>query len=218
MEYGEATVELEPGPREERLTELAPRRIYDAAARGWYGGDMHEHLNCAGDLVGGPADADVAFGPVDSLDVLTHASIPSTAAVYRRLIGARDRLAVTAGTDAVYRRLIGAGDRLAVTAGTDAMISFARSGNQSNPPGWARVYAQVEGALTARSFAAAVRAGRTFATTGPWLELSVAGHGPGHVLQAREGQRVRVTATAVGPEVAAVRIRTAECATSTPAR
>ncbi|MEW1844760.1 CehA/McbA family metallohydrolase [Nonomuraea angiospora] len=324
MEYGEATVELEPRPGEERLVELAPRRIYDAAARGWYGGDMHVHLNWAGDLVGVPADAaaaqhgedlhvlnllagnvsgrrvydrealehwtdvdlpwsdathvarmgveyrndllghvyafapraapgryhtgfagdadwppnadglrelrglgalvgyshpfrtpiadgdppkgivspvwrncaarelvaDVALGLVDSLDVLTHASIPSTAAVYRRLIGA--------------------GNRLAVTAGTDAMISFTRSDNQSNPPGWARVYAQVEGALTARSFAAAVRAGRTFATTGPWLELSVAGHGPGHVLQAREGQRVRVTATAVGPEVAAVRIRTAE--------
>jgi hypothetical protein len=134
--------------------------------------------------------ADAALGLVDSVDVITHASIPSTAAVYRRLIGA--------------------GNRLAVTAGTDAMISFTRSDNQSNPPGWARVYAQVEDELTARSFAAAVRAGRTFATTGPWLELSVAGHGPGHVIRAREGQTVRVTATAVGPEAAAVRIRTAE--------
>ncbi|MEU6778663.1 CehA/McbA family metallohydrolase [Nonomuraea angiospora] len=325
MEYGEARLELEPQPGEERLVELAPPRVYDAAARGWYGGDMHVHLNWAGDLVGAPADAaaaaqhgedlhvlnllagnvsgrrvydrealehwtdvdlpwsdathvarmgveyrndllghiyafapraapgryhtgfagdadwppnadglrelrglgalvgyshpfrtpiadgdppqgivspmwsncsarelvaDAALGLVDSLDVLTHASIPSTAAVYRRLIGA--------------------GNRLAVTAGTDSMISFTRSDNQSNPPGWARVYARVEGKLTARSFAAAVRAGRTFATTGPWLELSVAGHGPGHVIQAREGQVVRVTATAVGPEVAAVRIRTAE--------
>ncbi|NUP68084.1 MAG: CehA/McbA family metallohydrolase [Nonomuraea sp.] len=324
MEYAESAMELTPDPGEERVVDLAPERLYDAAARGWYGGDMHVHLNWAGDLVGLPADAaaaqhgedlhvlnllagnvsgrrvydreafdhwhgedlpwsdathlarmgveyrndllghvyafapahapgrfhtgfdgdadwppnaeglrelralgavvgyshpfatpigenappkgvvspvprncaarelvaDAALGLVDSLDVLTHASIPSTAAVYRRLIGA--------------------GNRLAVTAGTDSMISFTRSDNQSNPPGWARVYARVEGDLTARAFADAVRAGRTFATTGPWLELSVDGHGPGHVIDARPGGHVHVTATAIGPEVAAVRIRTAE--------
>ncbi|NRQ33430.1 CehA/McbA family metallohydrolase [Nonomuraea sp. NN258] len=323
MEYAPATVGLTPRRGEELLVELAPRRVHDAAARGWYGGDMHVHLNWAGDLVGVPADAaaaqhgedlhvlnlvagnvsgprvydrealdhwmgtdlpwsdgthvarmgveyrndllghayafaprgapgrfhtgfagdadwppnaeglrelrelgaivgyshpfhtalgeadppkaivwpqprncaareivaDAALGLVDSLDVLNHSSIP--------------------GTAAVYRRLIGAGNRLAVTAGTDSMISFTRSDNQSNPPGWARVYARVEGGLTAESFAAAVRAGRTFATTGPWLELDVAGHGPGDVLDVREGTRLRVTATATGPEVAAVRLRTA---------
>ncbi|SEH00086.1 hypothetical protein SAMN05444920_11565 [Nonomuraea solani] len=324
MEYDEARLELTPEPGAEHRIELTPERIYDAARRGWYGADMHVHLNWAGDLVGVPADAaaaqhgedlhvlnllagnvsgrrvydrealehwtgqdlpwsdgthlarmgveyrndllghiyafaprsapgryhtgfdgdadwppnadglrelrglgalvgyshpfrtpigdgdppkgivspaprncaarelvaDAALGLVDSLDVLTHASIPSTAAVYRRLIGA--------------------GNRLAVTAGTDAMISFTRSDNQSNPPGWARVYAQIDGELTARSFAAAVRAGRTFATTGPWLEMTVNGHGPGHVHLAREGERISVTASAIGPEVAAVRIRTAE--------
>ncbi|MGP3960394.1 CehA/McbA family metallohydrolase [Nonomuraea sp. 3N208] len=324
MEYGEASLDLTPDPGLEHLIRLTPERIYDAPARGWYGADMHVHLNWAGDHVGMPADAaaaqhgedlhvlnllagnvsgrrvydrealeywtcedlpwsdathiarmgveyrndllghiyafapraaprrfhtgfdgdsdwppnadglrelrglgalvgyshpfrtpiadgtppkgvvspvprncaarelvaDAALGLVDSLDVLTHASIPSTAAVYRRLIGA--------------------GNRLAVTAGTDAMISFTRSHNQSNPPGWARVYAQVDGELTARSFAAAVRAGRTFATTGPWLELTVDGHGPGHVIRARAGDRVTVTAAAIGPEVAAVRIRTAD--------
>ncbi|WP_240972293.1 CehA/McbA family metallohydrolase [Nonomuraea composti] len=324
MEHGEATTRLVPRPAGEERVELTPARLYDAAARGWYGGDLHVHLNWAGDLVAVPADAaaaqhgedlhvlnllagnvsgrrvydrealehwvdrdlpwsdgthlarmgveyrndllghiyafaprsapgryhtgfdgdadwppnadglrelrglgalvgyshpfrapitdadppkgivspvprncaarelvaDAALGLVDSLDVLTHASIPSTASVYRRLLGA--------------------GNRLAVTAGTDAMISFTRSDTQSNPPGWARVYARVEGELTARSFAAAVRAGRTFATTGPWLELTVDGHGPGHVLHAEPGERVSVTATALGPEVAAVRIRTAD--------
>ncbi|MEU5861308.1 CehA/McbA family metallohydrolase [Nonomuraea sp. NPDC047529] len=324
MEYAESALEITPDPGGERVVRLSPKRLYDAAARGWYGGDLHVHLNWAGDLVGLPADAaaaqhgedlhvlnllagnvsgprvydrealdhwagkdlpwsdathlarmgveyrndllghvyafaperapgrfhtgfagdadwppnaeglrelrglgavlgyshpfatpladgdppkavvspvprncaarelvaDAALGLVDSLDVLTHASIASTAAVYRRLIGA--------------------GNRLAVTAGTDSMISFTRSDNQSNPPGWARVYARVEGELTARAFADAVRAGRTFATTGPWLELAVDGHGPGHVIDARPGDHVRVTATAIGPEVAAVRIRTAE--------
>ncbi|MBF8192934.1 CehA/McbA family metallohydrolase [Nonomuraea sp. K274] len=324
MEHDRKELELRPEPGEEHLIGLTPERLYDAAARGWYGADMHVHLNWGGDVVSVPADAaaaqhgedlhvlnllagnvsgrrvydrealeqwtgedlpwsdathlarmgveyrndllghvyafapraaparfhtgfdgdadwppnadglrelrglgalvgyshpfrtpitdgappqgvvspvprncaarelvaDAALGLVDSLDVLTHASIASTAAVYRRLIGA--------------------GNRLAVTAGTDAMISFTRSDNQSNPPGWARVYARTDGPLTARAFAAAVRAGRTFATTGPWLELSVNGHGPGHVIQARRGDRISVTARAIGPEVAAVRIRTAD--------
>ncbi|MFG1961327.1 CehA/McbA family metallohydrolase [Nonomuraea sp. NPDC049028] len=324
MEYGAATAEITPEPGEEHLVRLAPRRIYDAAALGWYGGDMHVHLNWAGDVVGLPADAaaaqhgedlhvlnlvagnvsgsrvydraaldhwngadlpwsdathlarmgaeyrndllghvyafapraaperfhtgfdgdadwppnaeglrelrglgalvgyshpfhqpigdcdspksivwpaprncaarelvaDAALGLVDSLDVLTHSSITASAAVYRRLIGA--------------------GNRLAVTAGTDSMFSFTRAGNQSNPPGWARVYAQVEGALTAASFAEAVRAGRTFATTGPWLELSVDGYGPGDTIDTCRGDRLTVTATAIGPEVTAVRVRTAE--------
>ncbi|MFI6502711.1 CehA/McbA family metallohydrolase [Nonomuraea typhae] len=324
MEYDEAGIELTPRQGQEQLVRLTPHRIYHAAARGWYGGDLHTHLNWAGDLVAAPAAAaaaqhgedlhvlnllagnvagarvydrealehwigrdlpwsdathvarmgaeyrndllghayafgltgrpgrlhsgfdgeadwppnaaglaelrelgallgyshpfglpvrdddpaealfgpvardctarelvaDAALGLVDSLDVLTHASIPATAAVYRRLLGA--------------------GNLLAVTAGTDTMISFTRSDNQSNPPGWARVYARVDGALSAESFAAAVRARRTFATTGPWLELSVAGHGPGAVIEAEPGRRLPVTATAIGPEVSAVRIRTAD--------
>ncbi|MFE0075047.1 CehA/McbA family metallohydrolase [Nonomuraea sp. NPDC059023] len=324
MEYDQVRTELTPRPGHDHQVRLAPHRIYHAAARGWYGGDLHTHLNWAGDLIAAPADAaaaqhgedlhvlnllagnvsgarvydrealahwigrdlpwsdathiarmgaeyrndllghayafgltaepgslhtgfdgapdwppnaaalaglrrlgallgyshpfgqpvrdddpakalfgpvardcsasalvaDAALGLVDSLDVLTHASIPATAAVYRRLLGA--------------------GNRLAVTAGTDTMISFTRSDNQSNPPGWGRVYARVDGALTAESFAAAVRARRTFATTGPWLELSVDGHGPGATIDAEPGGRLSVTATAIGPEVSAVRIRTAD--------
>ncbi|MFD9945424.1 CehA/McbA family metallohydrolase, partial [Nonomuraea sp. NPDC059022] len=315
MEYDQVRTELTPRPGHDHQVRLAPHRIYHAAARGWYGGDLHTHLNWAGDLIAAPADAaaaqhgedlhvlnllagnvsgarvydrealahwigrdlpwsdathiarmgaeyrndllghayafgltaepgslhtgfdgapdwppnaaalaglrrlgallgyshpfgqpvrdddpakalfgpvardcsasalvaDAALGLVDSLDVLTHASIPATAAVYRRLLGA--------------------GNRLAVTAGTDTMISFTRSDNQSNPPGWGRVYARVDGALTAESFAAAVRARRTFATTGPWLELSVDGHGPGATIDAEPGGRLSVTATAIGPEV-----------------
>ncbi|MER5319443.1 CehA/McbA family metallohydrolase [Streptosporangium roseum] len=323
MEYGSAELAVTPAAGEETLVELAPERIYDAAALGWYGGDMHAHLNWAGDMVGTPAlaaamqhgedlhvlnlvagnvsservydsealahwagrdlpwsdgthlarvgveyrndllghlyafgvsappsrfhtgflgtadwppnsvaceelrglgallgyshpfhtpisdtdgpghllwqgrncssreiVADAALGLVDSLDVLNHTSIAATAAVYRHLIGA--------------------GNRIAVTAGTDAMVSFARRGNQSNPPGWARVYARVEGPLTAGSFAEAVRRGRTFGTTGPWLELSAGGHGPGATLDLSPGERVTVTARSAGPEVERLEIRTAD--------
>jgi hypothetical protein len=323
MEYTESDLILTPVAGEETLVELTPERLYDAAARGWYGGDLHVHLNWMGeepaapplaaaaqhgedlhvlglvagnvggervydvealacwlgrdlpwsdsehlarfgveyrnDLVGhfsafglralpqryhagfaGDADwppnasaleelralgamtgyghpfhtlisdddppekalgrgrdcaareivADAALGLVDTLDVLNHSSIAATAAVYRHLIGA--------------------GNRLAVTAGTDAVLSWCRRGTASGPPGWARVYARVDGPLTAESYMEAVLLGRTFATTGPWLELTVNGHMPGATLDLAPGDRARIEVRSVGPEVERLEIRTAD--------
>ncbi|GAA2787921.1 hypothetical protein [Nonomuraea dietziae] len=68
----------------------------------------------------------------------------------------------------------------------------------------------MDGPLSAASFAEAVRRGRTFATTGPWLELSVEGHGPGAVLDLERGARVEVTARTEGPAVEELRLRTAD--------
>ncbi|MFI7692696.1 CehA/McbA family metallohydrolase [Nonomuraea sp. NPDC049655] len=322
MEYGTADVTVTPQAGAETLVELTPERLYDAAARGWYGGDLHVHLNWMGEepaapelaaaaqhgedlhvlnLVagnvaservydaealeqwvgkdlpwsddrhlarigveyrndvlghctafglrglpsryhtgfGGTADwppnaaaceelralggivsyghpfhtafgdddppdvvldrgrscaareivADAALGLIDSLDVLNHSSVLATAAVYRRLIGA--------------------GNRLAVTAGTDAVLSFCRRGTASAPPGWERVYANVAGPLTAESYAEAILHGRTFATTGPWLELTVNGHGPGDTLELLPGQEVEIVVSTIGPEVEELEIRTA---------
>ncbi|MFB4277311.1 CehA/McbA family metallohydrolase [Nonomuraea sp. MTCD27] len=323
MEYTFAEVTVTPEAGAETLVELAPERLYDAAARGWYGGDLHVHLNWMGeepaapalaaaaqhgedlhvlnlvagnvaservydvealrhwagkdlpwsddrhlarlgveyrnDLIGhltafglrepprryhtgfqGTADwppnsvaleelralggitgyghpfhtpfgdddppdvvldrgrscsareivADAALGLIDTLDVLNHSSVAATAAVYRRLIGA--------------------GNRLAVTAGTDAVLSFCRRGTASGPPGWERVYANVAGPLTAESYAEAILLGRTFATTGPWLELTVNGYGPGDTLELAPGQRVEIVVSSIGPEVESLEIRTAD--------
>ncbi|MGP3956155.1 CehA/McbA family metallohydrolase [Nonomuraea sp. 3N208] len=322
MEYTSAEVEVTPEAGRQTPIELAPERLYDAAARGWYGGDLHVHLNWMGeepaapelaaaaqhgedlhvlnlvagnvaservydvealehwvgedlpwsddrhlarlgveyrnDLVGhvsafglrglpkryhtgfldtvdwppnaaaleelralgaitgyghpfhtpfdddDPPDvvlsrgrncsareivADAALGLIDTLDVLNHSSIAATAAVYRRLIGA--------------------GNRLTVTAGTDAVLSFCRRGTASGPPGWERVYANVAGPLTAESFAEAILLGRTFATTGPWLEITVNGHGPGDTLELAPGQRVEIAVASIGPEVEHLEIHTA---------
>ncbi|MFI6481861.1 CehA/McbA family metallohydrolase [Nonomuraea sp. NPDC050663] len=314
MEYAVDEVTVTPGPGEHRVVELTPERLYDAAAHGWYGGDLHVHLNwmgdapaspglaaaaqhgedlhvlnlvagnvtsarvydleafehwagrdlpwsdgrhlarmgveyrndllghCLGFAPGGPpgrwhsgfvdADhppnavalgelreagavtgyghpfhttgdefgdgrncasreivADAALGLVDCLDVLNHSSYEATAAVYRHLIGA--------------------GNRLAVSAGTDVVLSQSRRGTSSSPPGWARVYARVDGPLTAGSYGEAIALGRTFATTGPWLELSVNGCGPGETLRLGPGERVRVEVRSIGPEVDQLEIRTA---------
>jgi len=55
MEYTSAEVRVTPEPGGETLVELAPERLYDAAARGWYGGDLHVHLNWMGEEPAAPA-------------------------------------------------------------------------------------------------------------------------------------------------------------------
>jgi hypothetical protein len=89
------------------------------------------------------------------------------------------------------------GLRLAATAGTDCFPSFSNGpGVASNPPGWGRVYARLEGRplSVTSAFQVGVRAGRTVVTNGPWLELEVDGHGPGAVLDGTEGDRVTARA------------------------
>lgn len=118
--------------------------------------------------------ADAALGLVDSVD-----------------LGGPCHLAAT---EYVYHRLLGCGLRLAVTAGTDAMLSHSRSSLRSNPPGWCRAYAHLGNApLTVAAWQDAVRAGRTFTTNGPWLELNVAEHGIGDTVALTGPDTVSVT-------------------------
>jgi hypothetical protein len=106
------------------------------------------------------------------------------------------------GTAVLYHHLLSCGLRLAATVGTDVWLSFSRGPLFSNPPGWGRVYADLRGApLSVAAFADAVRAGRTLATNGPFLELLVDGHGPGDVVQDVAGRRLAVTVRATGPGV-----------------
>ncbi|WP_084958490.1 CehA/McbA family metallohydrolase [Thermoactinospora rubra] len=311
MEYATDEVRLDLAPGEHRLVELRPERLYDAESHGWYGGDLHVHLNWMGEEPAGPALAAAAqegedlhvlnlvagnvagervydreamehwagrdlpwsderhiarFGVEYRNDLLGHctafglggppsrwhsgftgADHPPNSRILRELGGvrsyghpfhtpgdelgsgrncaAREVVADAAlglvdaldvlnhssieATAAVYRRLIGAGNRLAVSAGTDAVLSICRRGTASSPPGWARVYAWVDGPLTAESYGEAIQLGRTFATTGPWLELKVNGHGPGETLRLAAGERVRVQVRSVGPEVERLEVRTA---------
>ncbi|MEU8272362.1 CehA/McbA family metallohydrolase [Sphaerisporangium sp. NPDC049002] len=310
-------------PSLQRLAESAPARIHDAAAKGWYGGDLHVHLNFAGDLVATPAmaaamqhgedlhvlnllAANVSGGRVFDREALEHwagEDLPWSDATHVARMGVeyRDdllghlhafgmtappgryhsgfagapdwpptsvaceelrglgaivgyahsfhspvetpgdvigtgrrqcsaRMAVVdaalglvdsmevlhfssaAGSSAVYRRLLGAGNRLAAVAGTDSMLSFTRQRMEmvASPLGWERTYAKVEGPLTAASYAEAVRRGRTFATTGPFVELTVDGHEPGDTIDRLPGDRVRVTVRVIGPEVERLSIRTAD--------
>ena len=76
-----------------------------------------------------------------------------------------------------WYRFLDCGYRLPVLGGTDKMSAEV-------PAGAVRTYARLDpdGPPTFDAWSAAVRAGRTFATSGPVIELSVDGHEPGDVV------------------------------------
>jgi hypothetical protein len=111
---------------------------------------------------------DVALGKVDYLEVM----------------GFSDHVA-TAG---VWYRLLNCGFRVPAGAGTDAFPNFA---SLRGPPGLVRVYAATGPTLDHGRFLQAVRAGRTFVTNAPLLELEVEGRGPGEEVRITPGGRAR---------------------------
>jgi hypothetical protein len=103
-----------------------------------------------------------------------------------------------------WYRFLNCGYRVPVLGGTDKMSA-------EMPVGAIRTYARLDPgtAPTFATWADAVRAGRTFATSGPSLELSVEGHEPGDVIALPTGGghlEVRVRARAAAPIIDSVDI------------
>ncbi|HTK41834.1 MAG TPA: CehA/McbA family metallohydrolase [Gemmatimonadales bacterium] len=93
----------------------------------------------------------------------------------------------------VWYRLLNCGFRIPAAAGTDAMTNFA---SLRGPVGMNRVYVKVDGQLSQERFLAGLKAGRSFATNGPLLELMIDGHQVGDEIRLAAGGgplRVRVT-------------------------
>src|SRR5262249_53873840 len=105
-----------------------------------------------GFMSGDPVElpVDVALGKID----------------YYEAVGFSDPLA----TNAVWYRLLNCGFRVPAGAGTDAMTNYA---SLRGPVGLNRVFVRSGPRLEMSSFLEGVRAGRTFATNGPLLELAV---------------------------------------------
>ncbi len=57
IEFERAELDVRPAAGETRTVECDPRRLFDPAADGWYGGDLHVHMNYSGDLICTPGDA-----------------------------------------------------------------------------------------------------------------------------------------------------------------
>ncbi|MGH9840278.1 MAG: CehA/McbA family metallohydrolase [Blastocatellia bacterium] len=82
-----------------------------------------------------------------------------------------------------YYRYLNCGFRLPLSSGTDWWIYDHN-----------RVFAQIEGPFTYDSWLAGLRAGRTFVSNGPLLELTVNGKGPGAVVEASAPLKVAARA------------------------
>jgi hypothetical protein len=103
-----------------------------------------------------------------------------------------------------WYRFLSCGYRLPVLGGTDKMSAEV-------PVGAIRTYARLDAdePPTFGAWAAAVRAGRTFATSGPIIELSVEGREPGDVIELPAGGgrlEVRGRARAAQPVIAALEL------------
>jgi TolB protein len=99
------------------------------------------------------------------------------------------------GTSDAWYRLLNVGAVIAPSAGTDVMTDFYRT----MAIGTTRVYVKPEGPLTLASYLAALRAGRSFVTTGPLLLFSALGTGPGGALRTTSGADVTWELTVASP-------------------
>jgi Tol biopolymer transport system component len=106
----------------------------------------------SGDPIGLPID--VALGKVD----------------FYEAVGLSDHRA----TSAVWYRLLNCGFRLPAGAGTDAMTNFA---SLRGPVGLNRVFVKTGGAFDFGRFLDGLKAGRSMATNGPLVELSLRARG-----------------------------------------
>jgi hypothetical protein len=89
-----------------------------------------------------------------------------------------------------WYRFLNLGERLPIVAGTDKMSAEV-------PVGAVRTFTRVaEGEVTFERWADAVRAGRTFVSSGPFLRLAVEGCAPGDVIRLAGPARLQATARA----------------------
>lgn len=89
-------------------------------------------------------------------------------------------------TQEIYYALLNSGIRIPPSAGS-------ASGVLPNPVGYNRVYVHVEGELTWGKWWSGLRAGRSFVTNGPLLEVTAEGELAGHVFHGSEEKRISIT-------------------------
>lgn len=92
-----------------------------------------------------------------------------------------------------YYALLNCGLRISPTAGT-------ATGVHPVPIGFGRVYVQLDGALDYDQWIDGLRAGRSFVTTGPMLEIQVDGELPGSTISASANQSLTMTGWIESPE------------------
>jgi TolB protein len=138
--------------------------------------DVAELARAQGAVIGYVHPFDSDPDPADPTRPLT-AEFPVDVALgkvdYYEALGFVDDPMATAH---VWYRILNCGFRLPAGAGTDAMANYA---SLRGPVGMNRVYVRTGAPLDQRRLLDSLRAGRSFATNGPLLELTVNGQGLG---------------------------------------
>jgi hypothetical protein len=123
----------------------------------------------------------------DGVVVIPHFPNPYCEAVAEIVLGKVDAVEIKYFTPTLdefgileWYRFLNNGYRVGVVGGTDKMSATI-------PVGGVRTYALLEDSFTFASWAAAVRQGRTFTTSGPLIALHVEGKGPGEEIQLPRG-------------------------------
>lgn len=125
-----------------------------------------------GDHLAREFPVDLALGVVDALDVLSNMD--------------------EEGSSWMYYRVLNSGLKCAVSAGTDSQMDQRRHAL----PGGSKVYVKAPAPLTYGGWIENYKAGRTFVSNGPLLELEVDGKEPGAEIQLDAPRTVRAVARA----------------------
>jgi len=115
---------------------------------------------------------DLALGSVNAMDVLSNSGEDAAAGLWYRLLNTGLKCAISAGTDSFTNR------------------------RHHWLPGGQRVYVSVPEKLDYDAWVRNYKAGRSFATNGPMLRLTVEGKGPGEELRLNAGAQVAIRASA----------------------
>ncbi len=123
-------------------------------------------------------------------------------------------------TNTIWYRLLNCGFRIPAGAGTDAMTNYS---SLRGPVGMNRVFVKTNGTLNMGSFLEGLKAGRTFATNGPLVELSIrrssTSVGPGDELTLPAGSHTveaRVSLRSIVPVDRLEIVRNGEIAATIP--
>jgi Tol biopolymer transport system component len=133
----------------------------------------------------------VAYDPADPyLGAYTGKGLPVDAALGR--IDTVDLNATYAVSVPLWYRLLNCGLRLGPSAGTDCFLNRVAS----RLPGSDRAYVQMEGDFSYAKWIEGLRAGRSFITNGPFVELTVGKDRPGGTVHLAAPGKVRMKAKA----------------------
>jgi TolB protein len=146
--------------------------------------DVYDLGHAQGALLGYVHPFDTRPDPFNDAEALSY-ELPADVALgkvdYFEVMGFSDHLI----TSEIWYRLLNCGFRIPAGAGTDAFPNFA---SLRGPPGLVRVFVNIGSTLDHARWLAGLKAGKTFVTNAPLLELSIGGKAIGDEIRLPRGR------------------------------